>query len=178
MDAADFSAMSSQPLPRRPRLVGPRKTFAIIASLYNEKLVNGLLDAIKEELLGIMPTASVPLYHVPGAWEIPVTAEFVMRHARPDVVIAVGVILQGETAHADLIARSICQKLQDQAVEHLVPVINAVLCVNDEKQAQERCLGTEFNRGTEAARAALNMAELFVKLESAYKTQKKPADHE
>lgn len=141
--------------------------------MYNEEYVKGLLDALKNELLGIMPSASVPLYHVPGAWEIPVTAEYVLQYTAPDVLIAVGVIVQGETSHADLIATSVCSKLQDMAVNHLTPVINAVLCVNDEEQAQERCLGSELNRGTEAARAALNMAELFVKLHTAYPTPKK-----
>ncbi|MBP7950977.1 MAG: 6,7-dimethyl-8-ribityllumazine synthase, partial [Verrucomicrobiales bacterium] len=160
-------ASATQPLPRRPRLVGPKKTFAIVASMYNEEYVNGLLEALKNELLAIMPSASVPLYHVPGAWEIPVTAEYVLEYARADVLVAVGVILQGETAHANLIATSVCQKLQDMATEHLTPIINCVLCMNDEQQAKERCLGSEMNRGTEAARAALNMAELFVKLQAA-----------
>lgn len=163
---------ATQPLPRRPRLVGPKKTFAIVASMYNEEYVNGLLDALKNELLSIMPAASVPLYHVPGAWEIPVTTEYVLEYTKADVVIAVGVILQGETAHANLIATSVCAKLQDMATQHLTPIINCVLCMNDERHARERCLGTELNRGTEAARAALNMAELFVKLHAAYPSRK------
>ena len=56
--------MASQTLPRRPRLIGPRKTFAIIASMYNETCMNGLLESTKGELLSIMPTASVPLYQI------------------------------------------------------------------------------------------------------------------
>lgn len=165
--------MSSAPLPRRPRLVGPRKTFAIVASSYNEEFVNGLLDSMKAELLAIMPSASVPLYHVPGAWEIPVTAEYVLEYTHPDVIIAVGVIIQGDTDHADLIAQSVSTKLMDQSTRHLTPVINCVLSLKNEEQAKERCFGEELNRGIECARAALNMAELFQKLHTAYPTPRK-----
>ncbi len=164
---------SNAPLPRRPRLVGPRKTFAIVASSYNEDYVNGLLEHMKAELLGIMPSASIPLYHVPGAWEIPVTTEYVLEYTSPDIIIAVGVIIQGDTAHADLIATAVSQKLMEQSTRFLTPVINCVLSMRDEKQAQERCLGEELNRGTECARAALSMAELFQKLHTAYPTPRK-----
>jgi 6,7-dimethyl-8-ribityllumazine synthase len=176
-----FPVMSSNaPLPRRPRLVGPRKTFAIVASSYNEEFVNGLLEAMKSELLAIMPSASIPLYHVPGAWEIPVTTEYVLEYTVPDVIIAVGVIIQGDTSHADLIATAVAEKLMEQSTRHLTPVINCVLSMKNEEQAHERCLGVELNRGIECARAALNMAELFQKLHTAYPTPRKAkqADNE
>lgn len=169
---------ATTPLPRRPRLVGPRRTFAIIASSYNEEYVNGLLDALKNELLSIMPSASVPLYNVPGAWEIPVTAEYVMEYTQADVVIAVGVIIQGDTDHADLIATAVSQKLMEQSARHLTPVINCVLCMKNEEQARLRCLGVEFNRGIECARAALNMAELFQKLHTAYPSSRRAKSSE
>ena len=164
--------MASQTLPRRPRLIGPRKTFAIVASLYNERFINGLLESTKNELLAIMPAASVPLYRVPGAWEIPVCAEYVLQHTHADVIIALGVVIRGETGHADLITQSLSNELQAMATRHLTPVINMVLLLNNEAEAEERCLGTEMNRGIEAARAALNMAELFQKLHTAYPTPK------
>ena len=160
--------MAQQSLPRRPRLLGPRKTFAVVASMYNEAYINALLEATKAELLGIMPTASVPLYRVPGAWEIPVCAEYVLQYTHTDVVIALGVIIQGETGHADIIARSAADELQRMATRHLIPVVNMILVVNNEAEARARCMGTEMNRGTEAARTALNMAELFAKLHTAY----------
>lgn len=172
--------MTNAPLPRRPRLVGPRKTFAIVASSYNEEYVNGLLEHLKAELLFIMPSASIPLYHVPGAWEIPVTAEYVLEYTSADVIIAVGVIIQGDTDHADIIANAVSQKLMEQSAQHLTPIINCVLSLKNEAQAQERCLGTQLNRGIESARAALNMAELFQKLHVAYPTPRKGkgAEHE
>ncbi len=163
---------ANAPLPRRPRLVGPKKTFAIVASLYNETYVQGLLQALKEELLGIMPSASVPLYHVPGTWEIPATAEFVLGNTAADVLIAVGVVIQGETSHANVIVQEASRELMAISTRHVCPVINCIVDAQTEEQANVRCLGTEYNRGTEAARAALNMAELFHKLHVAYPGKK------
>ena len=168
--------MASQTLPRRPRLIGPRKTFAIIASMYNETCMNGLLESTKSELLSIMPTASVPLYRVPGAWEIPVCSEYVLQYTHADVVIALGVVIRGQTGHADLVTNAMAQELQTMASRHLTPIINMVLLVNTEQEARERCFGDKMNRGVEAARAALNMAELFTKLHTAYPTPRTTTD--
>ena len=172
MIAARNSFMASQSLPRRPRLIGPRKTFAIVASMYNDSCMTGLLESTKNELLSIMPTASVPLYRVPGAWEIPVCAEYVLQHTHADVIIALGVVIRGDTGHADLITSAVAQELQMMSTRHLTPVINMVLLTNSEQEARARCFGDEMNRGVEAARAAINMAELFTKLHTAYPTPK------
>jgi 6,7-dimethyl-8-ribityllumazine synthase len=74
------------------------------------------------------------------------------------------VILQGRTSHAQNLARSVTDGLQQIAIEHGVPVINAVLSLETEEQARERCLGSEINRGTEAARAAIEIAKTMGEL--------------
>jgi 6,7-dimethyl-8-ribityllumazine synthase len=130
--------MAQQTLPRRPRLIGPRKTFAIVASMYNEKCMDGLLESTKAELLAIMPTASVPLYRVPGAGEIPVCAEYVLQHTHADVVIALGVVIRGETSHADLIASSVATELQSMSCRHLTPIVNMVLLVSSQRHAGKK----------------------------------------
>ena len=162
--------MSDKTITRRPRLIGPRRTFAIVASSFNEEFVSGLVDSCRNEIVALLPNSSIPLYRVPGAYEIPVCAEYVISHTGADVVIALGVVLQGETEHADIIARTVARQLSDMAVRHQLPVINEVLFLRDEKQARARCFGTDLNRGVEAARAALSMAELFQKLHTAYPT--------
>jgi 6,7-dimethyl-8-ribityllumazine synthase len=86
------------------------------------------------------------------------------------------VVIQGETGHANIITSSVASELQKMATRHLTPVINMVLHVNNEQEARERCFGDRMNRGVEAARAALNMAELFTKLHTAYPTPKKEED--
>ena len=74
-----------------------------------------------------------------------------------DAILALGVILQGKTSHAQNLSRSVTDALQRIALEHGVPVINAVLSLDNETQARERCLEEEINRGTEAARAAIRI---------------------
>ena len=173
MERRTFAAMAQQQtLPRRPRLIGPRKTFAIVASMYNEEFVQGLIDSCKNEIIAIMPNSSIPLYRVPGAFEIPVCSEYVVTHTSADVIIALGVVIKGETGHATTVARTVARELASMAVRHRVPVINEVLLLDDEDQARDRCFGESLNRGTEAARAALSMAELFQKLHTAYPNPK------
>jgi len=92
------------------------------------------------------------------------------------VIIALGVVIRGETGHADLITSAVAQELQMMSTRHLTPIINMVLLTNSEQEARERCFGDRMNRGVEAARAALNMAELFTKLHTAYPTPKSEKD--
>ena len=160
--------MAGSSLRRRPRLIGPRKTVAIIASTYHEQYVASMVEHARDELLATMPNASVPLYRVPGAFEIPVCASYVATHTNVDVIIALGVVIRGETEHADLVSTAVFSALQDISIEQHVPVINEVLLLDDEEQAEERCMGEEMNRGTEAGQAAVSMAELFIKLRETY----------
>lgn len=157
--------MSASSLPRRPRKLGPRRTVTIVGSLYNEDLVNPLIDATNEELVRIMPSVSVPIYRVPGAFEIPVLTKYLLENTETDAIIALGVVIRGATSHADLVGTSVTNALQDLAVAYQTPLIHEVLLVENRKQAEERCSG-EKNRGTEAARAAITMAELFAKLKN------------
>lgn len=148
----------------RPAATSARASIAIVASLYNDTFVKALIESVREELKALAPQAQVTTYRVPGAFEIPVCAEFVLRHAGPDVVIALGVILRGATEHADLVGASVTDALQRMAVAHVVPIVHEVLLLDDEAQARERCMGERLNRGTEAARVAVNMLQLFEKL--------------
>jgi 6,7-dimethyl-8-ribityllumazine synthase len=77
-----------------------------------------------------------------------------------------GVILKGRTSHAEHLGQSVTDALQFVAVEYGVPVINVVLSPEGQLQARERCLGRKMNRGTEAARAALEIAGIMSKLRS------------
>lgn len=157
--------MSASTLPRRPRKIGPRRTIAVVASLYNEELVNALIESTNEELVRIMPSVHVPLFRVPGAFEIPVTVKFIMENAepKPDAIIALGVVIRGETQHADLVGTSVTNSLQELSIASQIPVVHEVLLVDNREQAVARCSGDK-KRGVEAAKAAVTMAELFGKL--------------
>lgn len=159
------------PIPLRPRSTQERLSIAIVASLYNEDYVEGMLNAAKDELQQLAPNATITSYRVPGAFEVPVCAELILRSSKPDAIIGLGVIIRGATEHADLIAASVTDALQRAATTHCVPVIHEVLLLENEEQAEERCLSATNNRGTEAARVAINMVNLFAAMRTKFSGQ-------
>jgi 6,7-dimethyl-8-ribityllumazine synthase len=145
----------------RPRTAGRKRHFAIVASLFNGQYVQGLIDHATDELKSLSPAAGISLHQVPGAFEIPVVVREIALQRKTDAILALGVILRGKTSHAQNLARSVTDALQQIAIEHGIPVINAVLSLETEAQAKERCLGSKINRGTEAARAAVEIANVM-----------------
>jgi 6,7-dimethyl-8-ribityllumazine synthase len=154
----------SHNIPSRPAATAERIHIAIVASLYNQDYVDGMLEAATDELVEIAPHATLAVYRVPGAFEVPVTVERVLQTTQPDAVIALGLIIRGETEHGDLVAAAVTDGLQRIAIAHAVPVVHEVLIVDNDEQAIARCIGEEINRGTEAARVAVNMISLFQKM--------------
>jgi 6,7-dimethyl-8-ribityllumazine synthase len=148
----------------RSRVISEKRTFAIVASQFNAPYVQGLVDHAMEELQRLAPNGQTAMHQVPGAFEIPVVVRELATKKKADAIIAIGVILKGQTNHATNLSRSVTDALQRIAVEHGVPVINAVLTLDTEAQARERCLGKRINRGTEAARAAVEIANVMIDL--------------
>ena len=149
----------------RPRVLGTiKRHFIIVASQFNPNYVQGLVDHFTTELRSIASAATLALYQVPGAFEIPVVVRELASQKRGDAIIALGVILKGKTNHAENLSRSVTDALQRIAVTHGIPVINVVLSFDDEEQARARCLENEINRGTEAARAAVEISNVMSKL--------------
>jgi len=155
----------STAFPSRPRQMGQRRTFAIVASQYNAEFVQGLVDHARRELEAISPNFSIQTYEVPGAFEIPLMVQEVAGRG-VDAIIALGVIIAGETQHANLIAGAITTSLQQLSLTHRLPIIHEVLLVNNAGQARVRCLEEEINRGTEAARVAAQMVQALGSLRS------------
>ena len=143
----------------RPRLA-PKATlsFAIVASQYNAQFTQPLVDNAYRELNILEPGATVSLVSAPGSFEIPLMVQSVAELDRYQAIIALGLIIQGETAHATLIAQSITTSLLSISLAHRVPVIHGILLVDNEAQARARCIDQESNRGVEAARAAVSAA--------------------
>jgi len=154
----------SQFIPATLRVTGTKRVFVLVASQFNAKYVRGLATHCTDELRKLSPASSVTLHRVPGAFEIPIVVREKARQGNVDAIVALGVILQGETAHAQHLGQVVTQALQQISLEYGVPVIHAVLSLKDEEQARKRCLEDEINRGTEAGRAAVEMADLLAKL--------------
>jgi 6,7-dimethyl-8-ribityllumazine synthase len=151
----------STAVPPRPRTIVTRRAFTLVASKFNSEFVQGLVNHATDELRNLAPAAVITLHQVPGAFEIPLVVREVAAQKKADAIIALGLILKGRTAHADHLGHSVTDALQRIALEHGVPVIHAVLSVENEEQARERCLEKKINRGIEAARAAVEIATLM-----------------
>jgi len=150
--------------PRRPRIVKHKRTIKIVASRFNATYVQGLVDHATQELHELAPDAAISIYRVPGSFEIPVVVRELARNKKADAIIACGVIMRGETNHAKNLSRSVTDALQRIAIDSGVPVINVVLSFESEDQARERCLENRINRGTEAARATVEIASVMSEL--------------
>lgn len=134
-----------------------KQKIGIVASEFNKEFVDGLVANCSRELRG----KAVETVRVPGAYEIPFMVKRMLRRKDIAVVIAFGVIWQGKTAHADLIASAVTNNLMSLSLEFDKPVIHQVLDVANEKQARERCFGKKLNRGIEGAQAALAMLKIL-----------------
>lgn len=130
---------------------------AIVASRYNEEFVDPMVSKALEEIALIEPESKTEIVYAPGSFEIPFLSRQLIEKNNPSAVICLGVIFRGETGHADLIAASVSDTLCRLSVETGTAIIHGVLLLNNEEQARERCLGNEINRGTEAARAAIQV---------------------
>lgn len=146
-------------------LNGAGRRFAVVASRFNsrigDQLVAGALECLRRH--GVEP-GDIQLVRVPGAWEIPQAAEEIAAAGKVDALVAVGVVIRGETPHFDYICSACSQGLARVAERHRLPVGFGVLTCDTSEQAQERAGGKAGNKGWEAAVAALEMADLFARL--------------
>lgn len=136
--------------------------FGIAAARFNGSYVEALLERCVATLKAAGAAEPV-IVRVPGSNELPVAAQLLADHATFDALIALGVLIRGDTIHYEVIANSATQGLQTVALSRRLPVINGVLTVENDAQAHDRCLGAT-DRGAEFARAALEMAVLFRQL--------------
>jgi 6,7-dimethyl-8-ribityllumazine synthase len=139
---------------------GTRRAVAIVASRFNGEITNQLLEAALEELdeAGVRRDA-VTVMPVPGAFELPLAAMALAKTRRYACIVALGCVVRGETPHFDFIASEAASGLQLAALETGVPVAFGVLTVDVKEQALAR-----INKGAEAVRTALEMADAFAQL--------------
>ena len=125
--------------------------FALVVSEYNREYTDALLASAQAALAG----HEQKIVRVPGAYEIPLQVQRLARTKRYSAVIALGLIWQGRTQHAQEFLRDVTDALMRISLETDVPVLHEVLAVKSEAEARARCMGTKLNRGREAAEAAL-----------------------
>ena len=126
-----------------------RGQFTLVVADYHRKYAEGMVGAARKVLRG----HRVEEIRVPGTFEVPLAVKRALRK-KPDAVLALGLVWQGETVHADLILKSATEALMRMMLESEVPIYHHLVGVKTEAQARARCLG-RLNRGKEAAGRAI-----------------------
>ena len=142
---------------------GGRRAVGIVVSRFNGEVTGRLLDSALEELetRGV-EAGSITVMPVPGAFELPLAAMALAKTRRFACVVALGCVIRGDTPHFDYVASEAASGLQLAAIETGVPVSFGVLTLDRADQAAPR-----FDKGAEAVRTALEMADLFAHLRAA-----------
>lgn len=131
---------------------------AIIASRFNDELVGGLLERTVSELLKLgVPAENLKIDRVPGSAELAYATQIRAREHVYNVIIALGVLIAGETQHHDIVSRTVSLGLQQVSLNENIPVINGVISAESYRQAEDRTIG-RIERGKEFAEAAIVMA--------------------
>jgi len=136
---------------------GADRTVGVVVSRFNGEISNRLLESALEALASAgVPEERITVMPVPGAFELPIGAMALAKTRRYSCVIALGCVVRGETAHFEYVAGEAASDLQLARLETGVPVAFGVLTVDTTEQAEAR-----VDKGADAARAALEMADLF-----------------
>ena len=139
---------------------GFRRTVAIVVSRFNADITNRLLEGTIDALVDAhVSKDAITVVPVPGAFELPLAAMALAKTRRFSCVVALGCVIRGETPHFDFVAGEAASGLQLAAIETGVPVSFGLLTVENKAQAEAR-----IGKGAEAARAALEMADLFTQV--------------
>lgn len=143
-------------------LDGEGLRIGIAQARFNEDICQGLLDACLAELnrLGV---ADEDILHVsvPGALEIPLALQKLAETQQFDALIAIGAVIRGETYHFELVSNESGSGITRVGLDYGIPVANAVLTTETDEQAEARML----EKGADAARVAVEMANLAIALE-------------
>lgn len=134
--------------------------FGIVVSEWNETITEGLFNGAVEALKDCGAVdKNITRWDVPGSFEL-IYGSKKMLEQNVDAVIAIGCVIQGETKHFDFVCDGVTQGIKDLNILHDTPVIFCVLTDNTMEQSLARSGGKHGNKGTEAAIAAIKMAEL------------------
>lgn len=135
--------------------------FGIVVSEWNEEITDGLYAGAEAALLdcGALKE-NILRWNVPGSFELAFGCKKMLGTENIDAIIAIGSVIRGETKHFDFVCSATAQGIKDLNIKFDTPVIFCVLTDDTHQQALERSGGIHGNKGTEAAIAAIKMANL------------------
>lgn len=144
----------------RPAVSAAGSTFALIVSRWHDdltgKLANGAIEALSERGAD---EGDIDIFHVPGAFEVPLACCKAAETGSYDAVIGIGVVIRGDTPHFDYVAGEAARGIMDASLRSGVPVMFGVLTVETLEQAEARCVDGPANKGYEAGLSAIEAAD-------------------
>lgn len=144
------------------QLVAGDEKFCIIIARFNDfigsKLLDGAIDELKRH--GVKPE-NIDVVKVPGAFEIPVVAQKTAKSGKYNAIITLGAVIKGSTPHFDYVSAEVSKGVASVSLATGVPVIFGVLTTDSIEQAIERAGTKAGNKGSDAAKTAIEMANLF-----------------
>ena len=139
--------------------------FAILASRWNPRITDALVTGARKAFAGSgVDEAAIDVIRVPGAWELPLAAACLAATGAHAAIVALGCVVRGDTRHYEHVADQCAQGLMRVSLDFGLPVLNGVLAVERDEDAQARAGGSHGNKGEEVALAAIEMANLLAQL--------------
>ncbi|MEM1202916.1 MAG: 6,7-dimethyl-8-ribityllumazine synthase [Acidobacteriota bacterium] len=147
------------------RLDATGRRFGVVASRFNSRITDlllaGAVDCLRRH--GVVE-ADLHVARVPGAWEIPLALDAMAQSGNVDGLVAIGVVIRGETPHFEYVCDACCKGAAAVGAKTGIPVGFGVLTTDDSPQAVERAGGKAGNKGWEAALAVIEMVDLVEQL--------------
>ena len=143
------------------KLDGKKLNIGIVQARFNESITNALADACKQELIKLgVHEDNIKHVKVPGALEVASALQVMAESDKFDALVALGCIIRGETYHFELVANESGAAVTRVALDYQLPIANAILTTENVAQAEAR----QVEKGRDAARVAVEMANLFIEL--------------
>ena len=147
---------------------GAGRRYAVLAARFNQHITTRLADGAMDALVRHGAASDdVDLVWVPGAWELPFAARRLAATDRYNAIVALGAVIRGDTPHFDYVAGEASRGLADASTEYDIPIGFGLLTCDTMEQAEARAGGEHGNKGWDAAIAALEMSDLFERLDGA-----------
>ncbi|MCD6047900.1 MAG: ribH [Gammaproteobacteria bacterium] len=135
--------------------------YAIVVSEFNQEITSKLLEGALQRFAeqGIAEK-NITVMQVPGAVEIPLAAQRLIKHHNAQAVICLGAVIRGDTDHYDYVCQMVSQGCMQVMLQHDTPVIFGILTTDNEEQALARVGGNHGHKGKDAVDAAIKMVSL------------------
>tara|TARA_B100000427_G_C15188399_1_gene454864 strand:+ start:135 stop:578 length:444 start_codon:yes stop_codon:yes gene_type:complete len=139
------------------------KNIYIVASTFYKQLIDQMVQGAINEVDTVLnnSTNNVKIVKVPGAFEIPGMINCIIENENPDLILALGVLIKGESDHFEYISSSVSNSISQLTITTNIPIIFGVLTVHNMGQAIERAYISKKNKGGEAMKTGLEMLKLY-----------------